>query len=144
MYHRGDRAGWTQVGAHHDGVVDAAEGEPGISHLGAEEGGVGLEVAEEVGAAVKHVEDGDRRGRHGGCQGVAEEVRPAPLPQQRHDVTAAGRVAARRAAECLAEGRVDDVHLHGTCMRHMRRSSRGGAAGSRGVSVARAGIERAG
>ena len=55
------------------------------------------------------LERGERPGGHRGGDGVGEQVGPRPLAQQVDDLAVGADVAARRAAERLAEGAGEDV-----------------------------------
>ena len=55
---------------------------------------------------VKHLAGG---AHHGRGQGVTEGVGPGSLSQKTHQVPGPCGVPPRRATQCLAQGRVDDV-----------------------------------
>ena len=80
----------------------AATGSTGRSRAGSDDP---LRVRLEV----THRGEGARR--HGRRQRVGEQLRPRALHQVVDDLGRAGHEPARRAAERLAEGRGDDVHL---------------------------------
>lgn len=70
--------------------------------------GVALDVVHESGRFGEHFEDFQGGPRHRGRKGVAEQVRPRALPQERHHLLGPRGVAAGRAPKSFAQSGVDD------------------------------------
>ena len=105
-------AGHDGVAEHYrdDGVLAGEQVEAFLGHAVPEELGVGEELAAQF-AGVFHEVQGLERGRDDGRgQRVGEQVGAGLLAEHRHDLAAAGDVAAGGAAEGLAEGAGVDVH----------------------------------
>ncbi len=92
-----------------DRVAGAGEREAGLGHLCAEARGIGVEPLAQRVAVLDQVEDLQRGAGDGRRQRVGEEIGPRALAQPVDHFAPARGVAARGAAERLAERAGDDV-----------------------------------
>ena len=93
-----------------NGVLPGQQVEAQLLHLGAEVPGVFVDLVPQLRGGGEQLQGFQRGGADGRSQGVGEEVGPAALAQQVHDLLPGGGVAAGGPAQGLAEGTGEDVH----------------------------------
>ena len=94
----------------HDGVHAGPDLEAGRRHALAEGPRVRLQPVAQLGGLGQQLQRAQGGARDHGGQAVGEEVGPAALAQQVHDLAPRRDAAAHGAAQRLAEGGGDDVH----------------------------------